>query len=265
MVDRRLHKVSDVGAAVGRAIAALPTELARRGGPLIGRVDAAAAPDRRRALEQYRRLALVYDLSTAAGAPYRRRTVERLAPAAGEVVLDVGCGTGLNFPALEEGIGAEGQLIGLDPCPEMLERSRQRVAAHGWRNVELVNAAAEDAELGVTVDAAILCGVHDVMRSPDALANIVRHVRAGGRIVAGGAKWAPWWRPGAGPLNVSTWAINRDCVTTLEGFDRPWSRLAELVPRLRVEEVYFGGGYIAWGVAAASDARHAGRAAQAST
>jgi hypothetical protein len=41
--------------------------------------------------------------------------------------------------------------------------------------------------------------------------------------------------------------MNRDYVTTLEGFDRPWSRLAELVPGLQVEEVYFGGGYIAWG------------------
>jgi SAM-dependent methyltransferase len=246
-VELRLQKVSNAGMAVGRAIAALPREVARRGLPLIGGAEAAGAPDRRVALEQYRRLASVYDLSTAAGAPYRWRTVERLAPAAGEVVVDVGCGTGLNFAAIEEGIGAEGRLIGLDPCAEMLERSRDRVAAHGWRNVELVHAAAEDAELGVMVDAAILCGVHDVMRSPEALANVVRHVRAGGRIVAGGAKWAPWWRPGGAPLNVSTWAMNRDYVTTLEGFDRPWSRLAELVPRLQVEEVYFGGGYIAWG------------------
>jgi SAM-dependent methyltransferase len=246
-VDARFHKVSHAGMTVGRAIAALPREVARRGLPLIGGVETAGAPDRRLAEERYRRLAPVYDLRTATGAPYRRRTVERLAPAAGEVVVDVGCGTGLNFAALEEGIGAAGRLIGLDPCAEMLERSRQRVAAHGWRNVELVRAAAEDAELGVLVDAAILCGVHDVMRSPDALANIVRHVRAGGRIVAGGAKWAPWWRPGSAPLNVSTWAVNRDYVTTLEGFDRPWSRLAELVPRLQIEEVYYGGAYIAWG------------------
>jgi hypothetical protein len=109
-----------------------------------------------------------------------------------------------------------------------------------------VQAAAEDAELPVIVDAVILCGVHDVMRSADALANVLRHVRPGGRIVAGGAKWAPWWRPGSAALNVSTWAMNREYVTTLDGFQRPWSRLAELVPGLQVEEVYFSGGYIAW-------------------
>jgi hypothetical protein len=46
-------------------------------------------------------------------------------------------------------------------------------------------------------------------------------------------------------FNLSTWRLNRDCVSTFEGFGRPWSRLEELVPDLQVEEIYFGGGYIA--------------------
>jgi hypothetical protein len=83
------------------------------------------------------------------------------------------------------------------------------------------------------------------MRSPAALANVLGHVREGGRIVAGGAKWAPWRRSGAVSLNLSTWRLNRGCVTTFEGFKRPWSRLADLVPELCVEELYLGGGYIA--------------------
>ncbi len=99
----------------------------------------------------------------------------------------MGCARGLNFAALEEGIGPQGRLIGIDLCAEMLERARVRVAEHGWRNVELVEAAAEDVGLGVTVDAAILC-VHDVRGSPGAVANVRRHVRAGGRLVAGGTK-----------------------------------------------------------------------------
>jgi hypothetical protein len=84
------------------------------------------------------------------------------------------------------------------------------------------------------------------MRSPAALANVLRHVRDGGRVVAGGAKWAPWRLRGTVSLNLSTWRLNRDCVTTFEGFRRPWTRLAELVPNLTVEELYFGGGYVAW-------------------
>ena len=94
-------------------------------------------------------------------------------------------------------------------------------------------------------DAALLCGVHDVMRSPAALANVLRHLREGGRILAGGAKWTPWRGSGAVSLNLSTWRLNRECVSTFEGFQRPWSHLEELVPDLDVLEVYFGGGYIA--------------------
>jgi SAM-dependent methyltransferase len=139
-VDASLLNVASTGGAVRRAIGALPGEVVRRGGPLIRRVEAACAPDRRIAQERYRRLALVYDLWTAAGAPYRQRTVERLAPAPGEAILDVGCGTGLNFSALEEGIGHDGRLIGLDLCRQMLDRAEVRVAAEGWRNVELVQA-----------------------------------------------------------------------------------------------------------------------------
>jgi hypothetical protein len=41
--------------------------------------------------------------------------------------------------------------------------------------------------------------------------------------------------------------MNRDYVTTFEGFDRPWSHLVLSVPDLHVEDVYFGGGYVAWG------------------
>jgi hypothetical protein len=54
-----------------------------------------------------------------------------------------------------------------------------------------------------------------------------------------------WHRPGAISLNLSTWQLNRGCVSTFEGFQEPWSRLAELVPELHVEERYLGGGYIA--------------------
>jgi hypothetical protein len=52
-------------------------------------------------------------------------------------------------------------------------------------------------------------------------------------------------------LNLSTWKLTRDCVSTFEGGERPWSRPAELVPDLRVEELYFGGGYIASAAASA--------------
>jgi hypothetical protein len=44
------------------------------------------------------------------------------------------------------------------------------------------------------------------------------------------------------------WRWNRSRVTTFEGFGRPWSHLEPLVDNLVVDEVFFGGGYIASGV-----------------
>jgi SAM-dependent methyltransferase len=236
------------GAAIARVVATAPSDVVHSGvRPLLGRLAAAGPPSPALALERYSVLAGTYDQRTLAGEPYRRRMVDRLAGTPGEVILDVGCGTGLNFPLLEEAIGAHGQLIGVDLSPEMLERARTRVAAHGWRNVLLVRAAAEEFALPTAADAAFICAAHDVMRSPRALANVLGHVRSGGRIVVAGPKWAPWWQPGGAALNLSTWIMNRDFVTTFDGFERPWSHLAHLVGDLEVEEVYFGGGYIARG------------------
>jgi hypothetical protein len=113
--------------------------------------------------------------------------------------------------------------------------------------VTVVAVPAEEADVPFAADAALLCGTHDILRSDAALANVLRHVRPGGRVVAGGPKWAPWWRPGAAAMNVWTWQLNRPYVTTFEGFDRPWTRLARLLGDLDVEEVLFGAGFIASG------------------
>jgi SAM-dependent methyltransferase len=185
-----------------------------------------SAPDRVRSLRHYGAVAQTYELRTASGDHGRRELVARLAPRRGEVILDIGCGTGRNFEQIQAGIGPEGRLIGIEPSGEMLAQARALVQRRGWTNVELVCAGA-------------------VMRSPVALANVLAHIREGGRIVAGGPKWVPWRRSGAISLNLATWRLNRECASTFEGFQHPWSRLAELVPDLDVQEGYMGGGYIA--------------------
>jgi len=114
--------------------------------------------------------------------------VGRLAPRPGEVVLDIGCGTGKNFEQILKRLGPSGRLIGIEPSPAMLAHAERLVQRRGWTNVELVCAGAEDAAIPAMADAALLCGVHDVMRSPAALANILRNVREDGRIVAGGGE-----------------------------------------------------------------------------
>lgn len=55
----------------------------------------------------------------------------------GDRVLDLGCGTGLSFPAVVASIGTSGRLIGVDASASMLSQARRRIAAGGWANVTL--------------------------------------------------------------------------------------------------------------------------------
>ena len=48
-----------------------------------------------------------YELRTSSGDHGRRELVECLAPRAGEVILDVGCGSGRNFDQIQRRIGPE--------------------------------------------------------------------------------------------------------------------------------------------------------------
>jgi ubiquinone/menaquinone biosynthesis C-methylase UbiE len=206
------------------------------------------APDRQRSLERYHAIAESYDRRTLGGDYFRGQAVARLAPAPGAVIIDVGCGTGRNFAAILKAIGPDGRLIGVELCQSMLDVARTRIERHGWTNVELLHADAGHAEIPAIGDAALLCAVHDVMRSPAALANVLRHLRAGARIVAAGPKFVPWRGIDALSMNLGTWWMNRACVTTFEGFAEPWSHLERLVDNLVVDEVFQGGGYVASGI-----------------
>jgi ubiquinone/menaquinone biosynthesis C-methylase UbiE len=68
----------------------------------------------------------------------RERIVGLLGDLAGATVLDVGCGTGRNFPLLTRCVGPRGRVIGIDCSPGMLAQAGRLVERHGWSNVELL-------------------------------------------------------------------------------------------------------------------------------
>ncbi len=104
------------------------------------------APDRSTtAADFYTRYAALYD-RLASDAPFvaglRERIVDALDPARGDVIVEMGCGTGANFPVLRDRVGREGTVVGLDFSEGVLRRARDRIERAGWGNVHVARADA---------------------------------------------------------------------------------------------------------------------------
>ena len=84
--------------------------------------------DKKRVEDAYQKNAKTSDLAVKVLYPliglkigkYRKKAVEHLNLNKGDLVVDLGCGTGLCFPLLMEKIGPNGKLIGVDISTEML-------------------------------------------------------------------------------------------------------------------------------------------------
>jgi ubiquinone/menaquinone biosynthesis C-methylase UbiE len=80
------------------------------------------------------------DRTDALTDPLGRVAIARLAPAAGERVLDVGCGCGQTLLELAERVGPTGRVHGADVSPPMFGRARERVAGQGAISLVLADA-----------------------------------------------------------------------------------------------------------------------------
>jgi ubiquinone/menaquinone biosynthesis C-methylase UbiE len=141
-------------------------------------------------IETYRKKAKHYDVTSrlypAPGYPQRAqrlRAVRALGLRPGASVVDVACGTGLNFDLIEEAIGPGGRLIGVDLTDAMLARAQDRIATNGWRNISLVQADAADFDFPAGVDA--ILSTYALSQVPECAA-VIAH---GAAALSGGGRW----------------------------------------------------------------------------
>jgi ubiquinone/menaquinone biosynthesis C-methylase UbiE len=66
--------------------------------------------------------------------PWAEMLLDRLRPAAGDRVLDIGCGTGIVARVARERVGAGGTVVGVDVSPGMLEVARAVAPTITWRD-----------------------------------------------------------------------------------------------------------------------------------
>jgi len=103
---------------------------------------------------------------------------------AGETVLDIGCGAGMDLLVGARRVGSKGKAIGVDMTDAMIERARASAAALGLEHVEIRKGDAtslpvEDSSVDVVISNGVL---NLVPEKQPAFAEIVRVLKPGGRL-----------------------------------------------------------------------------------
>jgi arsenite methyltransferase len=104
----------------------------------------------------------------------------------GAVVLDLGCGAGLDSLIAARRVGPTGQVIGLDFSAAMLQRARQAAAEARINNAEFRQGKAEKISLDdASVDVALINGIFNLNPARDQIFHeLARVMRPGGVVYA---------------------------------------------------------------------------------
>jgi SAM-dependent methyltransferase len=104
---------------------------------------------------------------------------------AGETVVDLGSGAGIDALIAARAVGPRGHVIGIDMTPEMLESARANASRLGVRHVEFREGRLEHLPIAdATVDAVTSnCVINLVPDKGAVFAEIARILRPGGRLV----------------------------------------------------------------------------------
>jgi len=208
-------------------------------------------------IEVYRKKAKRYDITSrlypAPGYPQRvqrRQAVQELRLGRGDTVVDMTCGTGLNFSLLEEAVGPEGRIVGVDLTDAMLDQARGRIETNGWSNVSLVHADATEFDFPAGIDA--ILSTYALTQVPECR-EVIAH---GAAALSGGGRWAvldlkvpdstPRWLAQLGIATVRPFASIDEWIAR-----RPWNAIRMAMQETLVDvswtELFFGTAFLAAG------------------
>jgi SAM-dependent methyltransferase len=152
---------------------------------------------------------------------------------------------GRNFPFLQDAVGFEGRIYGVDLSDGMLCRARKLCQRRQWTNVVLIEADAAVYASQELFNGALFSFSYNVMpHHRSVLRQVWKQLRPGGRLVIMDARLPPGLlgkliRP------FATWLMKQ----TLLGnpFIQPWQHHAALVGDFHIEDFRFGSYYICCG------------------
>jgi demethylmenaquinone methyltransferase/2-methoxy-6-polyprenyl-1,4-benzoquinol methylase len=212
---------------------------------------------RQHLIETYRKKAKHYDITSrfypVPGYPQqaqRLRAVQELGLRPGDSVVDIACGTGLNFSLIEEVVGPHGRIVGVDLTDAMLAQAQHRIEANGWSNISLVQADAAEFNFPTEVNA--ILSTYALSQVPEC-GDVIAH---GAAALSPGGRWvvldlevpddAPRWLAQLGIELVRPFARIDEWIVR-----RPWEAIRaalqdELVD-LSWSELFFGTAFLAVG------------------
>jgi demethylmenaquinone methyltransferase/2-methoxy-6-polyprenyl-1,4-benzoquinol methylase len=210
-------------------------------------------------IELYRKRGKRYDISANLyyllgfrEQAYRKKAVEALGLHKGDTVVEIGCGTGLNFPLLHDAVGESGKIIGVDLTDAMLAQAEKRVKENGWSNVELVHSDVTQYRFPEGVSGIISTFALTLVPEFD---EVIRNGRdalePGGRWVILDFKFPSNWLSSLTPLAIF---LMRPFGVTEDLAERHlWESIGNYFEDASVTNVYGGFAYIAAGMRNGSD------------
>jgi len=178
---------------------------------------------------------------------YRMLAINALQLKRGCTVVDVGCGTGLNFDHLYQAVAPGGEIIGVDLSDAMLEQARLRIANRGWPNITLVCSDAAEFRFPANIGGIISTYALTLVPEYDAV------IGRGAEVLVAGAHWCVLdFKIPANWLTRFAPVLARVLVVpfggTLEMGERhPWESIQKYLDLVLYREFYFGCAYIAVG------------------
>jgi SAM-dependent methyltransferase len=120
------------------------------------------------------------NLGLGCGSPLAHASVK-----AGETVLDLGSGAGIDAFLAAQEVGPTGRVIGVDMTPSMLRRARENATKGGYANVEFRLGEIESLPVAdATVDLIISnCVINLSPEKPRVFAEAMRVLKPGGRLL----------------------------------------------------------------------------------
>jgi 2-polyprenyl-3-methyl-5-hydroxy-6-metoxy-1,4-benzoquinol methylase len=142
------------------------------------------------------------DSSFGCGNPLASSSVKK-----GDIVLDLGCGTGLDLLLAAEKVGTNGSVIGIDMNEDMLKKAKENIDKSEFKNIELRKGMIENLPIeSESVDWVISnCVINLSSEKEKAFTEIARVLKPNGQMLVADivSENMPWWVKRSGILTAA--------------------------------------------------------------